>query len=182
MQPRPDWTQGPNGDAWRVEAQEGGGESVKPAPWATAMRKERSFTEAGYAGQELAAPRSPANPPLKRPGRSTVGWTDANQLPLSERLPSHVVRPDFRRCGRAGSYRRGGADIERFGADAALPDVLMALALCTRRVDLLSVIVCTQGQGSHVKVAAGFGKLARPDGAVGGQIIGCVRSIIRVAE
>ena len=42
-QPRPDWTQGPNGDAWRVEAQEGGGESVKPAPWATAMRKERSF-------------------------------------------------------------------------------------------------------------------------------------------
>ncbi len=84
------------------------------------------------------------------------------------------------RTGRKLSAR--GADIERFGADAALPDVLMALALCTRRVDLLSVIVCTQGQGSHVKVAAGFGKLARPDGAVGGQIIGCVRSIIRVAE
>ena len=39
-----------------------------------------------------------------------------------------------RRCGRAGSYRKDGL-VPRFGADAALPDVLMALAACERRAD-----------------------------------------------
>lgn len=38
-------------------------------------------------------------------------------------------------CGRAGSYRLDGL-IERFGADAALPDVLLALAECERRAGL----------------------------------------------
>jgi hypothetical protein len=42
-------------------------------------------------------------------------------------FPLDVVRIDCQRCGRAGSYRREGL-IERFGADAALPDVLIALA------------------------------------------------------
>ncbi len=36
--------------------------------------------------------------------------------------------------GGAGSYRREGL-IQRFSADAALPDVLMALASCERRAD-----------------------------------------------
>jgi len=35
------------------------------------------------------------------------------------------------RCGRAGRYRRDTL-IARFGADAALPDVLTALAACDR--------------------------------------------------
>ena len=43
-----------------------------------------------------------------------------------------VVRLDCARCGRAGSYRRDGL-VARFGPDAALPDVLMALATCERR-------------------------------------------------
>jgi hypothetical protein len=38
-------------------------------------------------------------------------------------FPLDVVRNDCQRCGRAGSYRLAGL-IERFGADAALPDVL----------------------------------------------------------
>jgi len=42
-------------------------------------------------------------------------------------FPSDVVRNDCQRCGREGRYRRERL-IERFGADAALPDVLMALA------------------------------------------------------
>jgi hypothetical protein len=36
------------------------------------------------------------------------------------------------RCGRAGSYRLGGP-AERFGADAGLPDVLMAISAGERR-------------------------------------------------
>ena len=49
-------------------------------------------------------------------------------------FPLNVVRIDCPRCERAGSYRRDGL-LARFGADAALPDVLMALALCERRKD-----------------------------------------------
>jgi hypothetical protein len=49
-------------------------------------------------------------------------------------FPSNVVRIDCERCGRAGSYRRDGL-VARFGADAALPDVLIALASCERRGD-----------------------------------------------
>ena len=45
-----------------------------------------------------------------------------------------IVRIECERCGRAGSYGRAGL-IERFGADAALPDVLMDLAACPRRKD-----------------------------------------------
>jgi hypothetical protein len=45
-----------------------------------------------------------------------------------------VVRIDCQRCGRAGSYRLDGL-IARFGADAALPDVLLDLAACERRAD-----------------------------------------------
>ena len=46
--------------------------------------------------------------------------------------PFDPVRIECERCGRAGSYRLDGL-IERFGVDAALPDVLMELAACERR-------------------------------------------------
>lgn len=48
--------------------------------------------------------------------------------------PGRVVRIECSRCGRAGRYVLAGL-IERFGADAALPDVLMDLAACERRKD-----------------------------------------------
>ena len=47
-------------------------------------------------------------------------------------FPSNVVRIGCERCGRAGSYRRDGL-VARFGADIALPDLLLALASCERR-------------------------------------------------
>jgi hypothetical protein len=47
-------------------------------------------------------------------------------------FPHAVVRIDCERCGRAGRYALAGL-IERFGADAAGPDVLMELAQCERR-------------------------------------------------
>ncbi len=49
-------------------------------------------------------------------------------------FPLNVVRIDCPRCERAGRYRLAGP-VARFGADAALPDVLMALASCERRKD-----------------------------------------------
>jgi hypothetical protein len=49
-------------------------------------------------------------------------------------FPLPMVRIDCPRCERAGSYRLDGL-LVRFGADAALPDVLMALAECDRRKD-----------------------------------------------
>jgi hypothetical protein len=49
-------------------------------------------------------------------------------------FPLDVVRIECERCGRAGRYRLAGL-IERFGPDAALPDVLIALATCDRRRD-----------------------------------------------
>lgn len=45
-----------------------------------------------------------------------------------DEFPSPV---DCERCGRAGSYRLDGL-LARFGADAALPDVLLDLAACER--------------------------------------------------
>jgi hypothetical protein len=47
-------------------------------------------------------------------------------------FPDAVVRIECERCGRAGSYALARL-IERFGADAAMPDVLMDLAACERR-------------------------------------------------
>jgi hypothetical protein len=47
-------------------------------------------------------------------------------------FPFDPVRIECQRCGRAGSYRKAGL-IERFGADAAGPDVLVELAACDRR-------------------------------------------------
>jgi hypothetical protein len=49
-------------------------------------------------------------------------------------FPFDVVRIECERCGRAGRYALAGL-IERFGADAAGPDVLMELAACERRRD-----------------------------------------------
>ncbi len=49
-------------------------------------------------------------------------------------FPSPVVPIDFERCGRARRYRLDGLEA-RFGADAPLPDVLLALAACERRAD-----------------------------------------------
>jgi hypothetical protein len=49
-------------------------------------------------------------------------------------FPLDVVRIECERCNRAGSYRRDGL-VERFGADIALPDLLVALASCERRAD-----------------------------------------------
>jgi hypothetical protein len=45
-----------------------------------------------------------------------------------------VVRIECQRCDRAGSYRLDGL-LARFGADIALPDLLLALAQCERRAD-----------------------------------------------
>jgi hypothetical protein len=47
-------------------------------------------------------------------------------------FPFDVVRIECERCSRAGRYALAGL-IERFGADAAGPDVLMELAACERR-------------------------------------------------
>ena len=52
-------------------------------------------------------------------------------------FPHAVVRIDCERCGRAGSYRKGGL-VARLGADIALPDLLVALAQCERRVEAAS--------------------------------------------
>jgi hypothetical protein len=52
----------------------------------------------------------------------------------SARFPLDVVRIECQRCGRAGSYALARL-IERFGADIALPDLLVALASCERRAD-----------------------------------------------
>jgi hypothetical protein len=49
-------------------------------------------------------------------------------------FPFDVVRIECERCGRAGRYALAGL-IERFGANAAGPDVLVALAACERRRD-----------------------------------------------
>jgi hypothetical protein len=54
-------------------------------------------------------------------------------LSLGE-FPLDVARIECPRCGRAGRYAKAGL-IARFGADAAGPDVLMALAACERRHD-----------------------------------------------
>ena len=49
-------------------------------------------------------------------------------------FPLNVVRIECERCGRAGRYRRDGL-LARFGPDIALPDLLVALASCGRRMD-----------------------------------------------
>jgi hypothetical protein len=49
-------------------------------------------------------------------------------------FPFDVVRIERERCGRAESYRRDVL-VARFGADIALPDLLLALAQCERRRD-----------------------------------------------
>jgi hypothetical protein len=49
-------------------------------------------------------------------------------------FPFDVVRIECERCSRAGSYALARL-IERFGADAAGPDVLMELAQCEHRKD-----------------------------------------------
>jgi hypothetical protein len=46
--------------------------------------------------------------------------------------PGDVVRVECPTCERAGRYRLDGL-IARFGPDAALPDVLAAVAACVRR-------------------------------------------------
>jgi hypothetical protein len=47
-------------------------------------------------------------------------------------FPLSIVRVDCPRCGRSGRYRLSSL-VERFGCDAALPDVLAELAHCDRR-------------------------------------------------
>jgi hypothetical protein len=59
---------------------------------------------------------------------------DASARIRSASFPCPSVRIECPRCERAGSYRLDGLKA-RFGADAALPDVLMALATCDRRKD-----------------------------------------------
>lgn len=49
-----------------------------------------------------------------------------------ETYPYDPVRLACRKCGRAGQYRRTTL-LDRFGPDAAMPDVLAALADCPRR-------------------------------------------------
>jgi hypothetical protein len=57
-----------------------------------------------------------------------------HRLPLARRVSLDVVRIECERCGRAGSYALARL-IERFGADAAMPDVLVELAQCGRRAN-----------------------------------------------
>src|SRR5208283_4922760 len=66
-------------------------------------------------------------------GSLTGGPMRNGSLALAD-YPGDVVHISCERCGRAGSYRRDGL-IQRFGADAALPDVLHELASCERRAD-----------------------------------------------
>jgi hypothetical protein len=47
-------------------------------------------------------------------------------------FPFDPIRLECTRCGRSGSYAKARL-IERFGADARGPDVLVALAACERR-------------------------------------------------
>jgi hypothetical protein len=49
-------------------------------------------------------------------------------------FPLDVVHIDCERCGRAGRYAKARL-MARFGADIALPDVLVAIAQCERRKD-----------------------------------------------
>jgi hypothetical protein len=49
-------------------------------------------------------------------------------------FPHAVVRIECERCGLAESYRRDSLMV-RFGAEIALPDLLMAQASCDRRND-----------------------------------------------
>jgi hypothetical protein len=53
--------------------------------------------------------------------------------PLGE-FPLSGVRIECEPCRRAGRYRCDGL-VARFGADIALPDLLVALASCERRPD-----------------------------------------------
>lgn len=71
---------------------------------------------------------------------SIVGLDPPDFRTLSEFRKRHlkrldVVRIECERCGRSGGYRREGL-LARFGPDAALPDVLMALA------SRLSLTIC----------------------------------------
>jgi hypothetical protein len=74
------------------------------------------------------------------PGKK--GPSDARRITRQMRNGSHslgefplaVARVDCPRCERAGSYRLDGL-LARFGAAAALPDVLLALASCDQRKD-----------------------------------------------
>ena len=63
---------------------------------------------------------------------------------------SDVVRIDCQRCGREGRYRRERL-IKRFGADAALADVLMAQASCERRSDKHSRLLVALRQRGHAR-------------------------------
>ncbi len=69
-------------------------------------------------------------------GRDFTRWDKAmsNGSHLLGEVLLKVVRIGCARCERTGRYRLDRL-IERFGADAALPDVLTALASCERRGD-----------------------------------------------
>jgi hypothetical protein len=62
-------------------------------------------------------------------GRETA---EGSRRSLGE-FPHVVARIECERCGRAGSYRREDL-LVRFGADIDLPDLLMELAQCERRI------------------------------------------------
>jgi hypothetical protein len=63
-------------------------------------------------------------------------WTRTLSTRLGSRslgeFPLDVVRIECERCGRSGRYAKARL-MERFGADAAGPDVLTELAACERR-------------------------------------------------
>jgi hypothetical protein len=61
-------------------------------------------------------------------------------------FPLDVVRIECERCGRAGSYSLDGL-IVRFGADIALPDLLVALSACERRADFSKPCGALHGLG-----------------------------------
>ena len=52
--------------------------------------------------------------------------------------PGEIVRLSCEKCGRAGQYRKQIL-IERYGADARLPDLRQEIAQCDRRGQMLDM-------------------------------------------
>jgi hypothetical protein len=71
-------------------------------------------------------------------------------------FPLDVVRIECHRCGRAGSYRRDGL-VALFGVGIALPDLLMELAQCERRIRLETMRRAVYGLG-RVPLVSEFGR------------------------
>ena len=66
-------------------------------------------------------------------------WSPGDGGPFGALVTLRNILRGCQRCARAGRYRLDGL-VQRFGADAALPDDLMKLALMRRPIGLLSAM------------------------------------------